>query len=127
MSQFATLSLENQAGTEVPLTVSTIDRTSNVATWTGAGSAFDARIKASFSITLPTARSTRAKVKAKVIIPVMSPVDPTVKVDENIVNIDFSLPKNSVLLDRQNLRAMAADFLTDPVIVAAIENFEGVY
>jgi len=127
MSQFTTLSLKNQAATEVDFANSRIDYTSGVATWIAAGTSFDSRKKATFSLTIPTARSNRARVKAKVSIPIMDTVDTLRKVDELICNVEFVLPARSLKADRQDLRAHIADFLVDTVIVKAIEDFEGVY
>lgn len=127
MSQFTTLNLKNQAATEVAFANSKIDYQTGVSTWIAAGSSFDSRQKATLSMTLPSARSNRARVKAKVSIPIMDVVDATRKVDELVCNVEFVLPSKSILADRQNLRAYVADFLTDAVIVAAVENFEGVY
>lgn len=129
MSAFAPLSLKNQAAAEVVFNPTTVDRTNsvNVANYAVAGSIYDARHKASASLQLPSAKSTRAKIKLKVTVPFMSLVDPNIKIDESIVNVDFSIPKSAALLDRQNLRAYVADFLTDAVVIAMVENFEGVY
>jgi hypothetical protein len=129
MSTFAAVSLKNQAGTETPFLPTTVERTSNVnvANYAVTGTVYDSRHKLSLSLQLPSSKSTRAKIKAKLVVPIMSAVDPLIKLDESIVNVDFSLPKNSALLDRQNIRAYCADLLTDAVIIAMIENFEGVY
>lgn len=129
MSTFATVSLKNQAGTEIAFNPTTVDRNSNVnvANYAAAGSIYDSRQKLSASLQLPSSKSTRAKIKLKLVIPYMSAVDPAIKLDESIINIDFSLPKGAALLDRQNLRAYAADLLTDAMVIAMVENFEGVY
>lgn len=57
----------------------------------------------------------------------MDVVNPLRKVDDLIASVEFVLPKQSALADRQNLRAYLADFLTDSVIVNALEKFEAVY
>jgi hypothetical protein len=129
MSTFAVVSLKNQAGTETAFNPTTVDRNSsiNVANYAAAGTIYDARHKLSASLQLPTSKSTRAKVKLKLVVPFMSALDPAIKLDESIVNVDFSMPKNAALIDRQNLRAYCADLLTDAMVIAMIENFEGVY
>lgn len=127
MTQLATLSLKNQAATEVAFTVEGINYSTNVASWVNVGASYDASKRATFSLVPPTARSSRARVRVKVAVPIMDPVLVTKKVDELIVNVEFVLPKSSTLADRQDLRAYMADFLTDPVVVNAIQNFEGVY
>lgn len=129
MSAFAPVSLKNQAATEIVFSPTTVDRNSsvNVANYAAPGTVYDARHKLSASIQLPTARSTRAKVKLKVTIPYMDAVNTSVKIDESIINIDFSFPKGAAQIDRQNLRAYAADLLTDAIVTAMVDNFEGIY
>lgn len=127
MTQFATLQLKNDAATETLFTVEGINYQTNVAAWVNAGSSYDASKRATFSMLSPTARSTRARVRLKVAIPIMDPLLPTKKVDELIANVELVLPKSSALADRKDLRAFIADFLVDPVVVNAVNNFESVY
>ncbi len=127
MTQLATLQLKNQAATEVTFAVNGVNYSNNVASWATAGSSYDAKTVATFSLVPPTSKATRARVKLKVSIPIMDAVQTTLKVDELIANVELVLPKIAVLADRQNLRAYIADFLTDTVVVNAVENFEGVY
>lgn len=127
MSAFATLNLKNQAGTEVAFAPAQIDPSTKIARWLASGSSYDAKPSAQIVVDLPKNGSTRIKVKGKVSIPVMDPIDASKRIDENLCAFEFSLSKTSVLLDRQNLRAHIADFLTDAVVVAAIEQFEAVY
>lgn len=126
MPAFATLNLKNQAAVETPFAPTSINASSGVATWLGAGATLDARAQASSSVVLPTGKATKVRSKQRVVFPIMDPVT-GLKVDEIIINIDSSIPKNSALADRQNCRAFAADFMVDPVVVAAFENFESVY
>lgn len=127
MTQFATLQLKNDAGTDNSFTVQGINYTNGVANWSLAGTSYDASRIATFSLQAPTAKQTRARIKAKVTIPVMDPVNPLRKVDEILGTVEFVLPKQSSLADRKDLRAYLADFLTDAVIVNAVNNFESVY
>jgi len=127
MTQFATLSLKNDAGTENNFTVQGINYTNGVANWSLTGGSYDASRAATFSLQQPTAKSNRARVKIKVAIPIMDPINALRKVDEVIFNGEFVLPKQSSLADRKDLRAYVADFLTDAVIVNAVNNFESVY
>lgn len=127
MTQLATLQLKNQAGTEVNYPVNGINYTNNVASWASAGASYDAKSVATFSLQQPTNKSARARLRLKVTIPIMDAVQTTIKIDELIANVELVLPKSAVLADRQNLRAFIADFLTDTVVVNAVENFEGVY
>lgn len=126
MPAFATLNLKNQAAVETPFAPTNINMSTSVATWLGAGSTLDARITCSSSVLLPTGKATKVRSKQRIVVPLMDPVT-GLKIDEIIINIDASIPKNSPLLDRQNARAFTADFMVDPVVVAAFENFEAVY
>lgn len=127
MTQFATIQLKNDAGTENSFTVQGINYTNGVANWSLAGGSFDASRSVTFSLQQPTAKSTRARVKIKVAIPIMDVVNPLRKVDEIIFNGEFVLPKQSSLADRKDLRAYVADYITDAVVVNAVNNFESVY
>lgn len=126
MPAFATLNLKNQAAVETPFAPTNINASSGVATWLGAGSTLDARTQVTTSLTLPTGKATKVRFKGRISLPIIDS-GTGLKVDEIIINIDASLPKNSALIDRQNSRAYAADLLADPVVVAAFENLESVY
>lgn len=127
MGSLATLALKDASGSEVNFLVSGINYSNNVASWNADGSSYDARPQATFSLSLPTARSTRARVRAKVSIPIMDVANPLVKRDELICNVEFVLPKSADLADRQDLRSYVADFLTDTVITNAVDKFESVF
>jgi hypothetical protein len=127
MSAFATLSLKNQAGTEVNYSPADIDQKTGVARYLGAGAVYDERPQVTVSVSYPSGKGTKIRVRGKISFPVMDPVDTTKKVDEQLALFEFSLAKNSALASRQNLRAAIADFLTDTVVVKAIEDFESVY
>lgn len=127
MTQFATLQLKNDAAIEVPFTVEGINYQTNVAAWVNAGVSYDASKRVTFSMISPTSRSTRARLRLKVAIPIMDPVLTTRKADELIANVELVLPKSSTLADRKDLRAYIADLLTDAVVTNAVNNFESVY
>lgn len=127
MTAFSTLSLKGDSGTEVAFTVEGINYQTNVASWVNAGASYDASPRATFSLVPPTSRSTRARMRLKVAIPIMDAVSGAIKVDELIGNVELVLPKNSTLADRKDLRAFIADFLTDAIVVNAVNNFESVY
>lgn len=57
----------------------------------------------------------------------MDSVNPLRKIDELVGTVDIVIPKQASLVDRRDLRAFIADFITDTVIVNAVENFESVY
>lgn len=127
MAAFATLQLKNQAATEVSYSPADIDPSTGIAKWLGAGASYDARPVVTLSVSYPKGTSSKCRVKGKISVPIMDPVVTTKKIDELIGTFEISLPKVSVLLDRQNIRAALADFLVDAAVVAAVENFESVY
>lgn len=127
MTQFTTLNLKDDSASEVAFTVEGINYQTNVASWVNVGSFYDESPRATFSLVPPTARASRARVRAKVTIPIMDSVSGAIKVDELIANVEFVLPKNSNLNQRKNLRAFLVDFVNDNVVINAIQNFESVY
>lgn len=127
MAAITTLSLKNFATTEVDFVPSKIDSQTGVVSYATSSSSFDGRNLATISITLPKTNSTRVKVKGKVAIPIMDTVYAERKIDEVIASFEFSMPKNSTLATRRDLKAFLADYLTDSVVTKAIENFESPY
>lgn len=127
MPAFANIQLKNQAASEVTYTPADIDSASGVARWLGAGSVFDARTQITSSVSYPKSSGTKVRIKGKISVPLMDTVDTTKKVDEAIASFEIALPKSMALLSRQDLRAALADFITDNVIVKAVEDFESVY
>lgn len=126
MPAFSTLQLKNQAAIETSFSPASINPATSVVSWLGAGATLDARTQVTHSLVLPTGKGTRVRSKQRVTIPVIDTITGT-KVDEIIVNIDASIPKNSALADRQNIRAYVADLMTDSVVVKSYEDFESVY
>lgn len=127
MPAFNTLQLKDQSATERSFAPASINSASGVINWMRDGDSYDSRQSATLLVTLPKTNTSRVKIRGKVSIPVMDPVYTEKKTDELIASFEFSLPKNAVLTDRQDLRAYLADFLTDAVVIAAVEDFESVY
>lgn len=127
MPAFATINLKNQAATETAFTPADINPSTKVARFLGAGASYDAKPIVTVSTTLPSGSSTKVRIRGKISLPIMDPVDSTRKIDEVIGTFEFSFPRSSALADRQNCRAFLADLAVDPVIVAAVENYESVY
>ncbi len=128
MSAITTLSLKNHATTEVDFVPSKIDPQTGVVSYFTTASTYDGRSQATISVSLPRSgtSSSRVKVKGKVAVPIMDLVT-GLKIDECIANFEFSMPKNSLLADRRDLRAYITDYLSDNVVIKAIENFESPY
>lgn len=129
MSQFDTLALENHATTEDDFTVGTINTQTGVATWYGPfgmSSALDGRPQATFSLSLPSAKSSKARCKLKLSVPVLDSMT-SKRVDEDIFTCEFALSKVSGLSNRQNLLAYVKSFLAQETVQKAVFGFEGVY
>lgn len=127
MSQFTTLVLKDTLDADVAFANSRIDYSSGVATWLSAGATFDGKSKATFSLSLPNAKTTRARVKVKVAIPIMDTIDATKKVDEVVFNGEFVLPKNSTSASRVLLLAYVKSLMADDIVERGTRLFEGVY
>lgn len=127
MTQFVAITLKDRAAADAVFSNTNINYVNGVATWKNSGVSYDTGRLASFSLSIPTAKSTRCRIKAKMVIPLVDPLDSTKKIDELIANVEFVIPKQSVLTARQDLRALIVSFLGSDAIVAAVNNFEGVY
>lgn len=127
MTQLIDLSIQDGAAAAQTFVVQNVDYATGVATWGTAAASFDASTIISFSLKPPSKSSTRVRVRARVIIPIMDPVITTKKVDEVIAEITFSMPKTSTATQRLNLRAYARNLLSDNVIINAVNSFQGVY
>lgn len=127
MPAFAVLQLKNQAASEVSYQPADIDPATGVARWLGAGAVYDARTQVTSSVVYPKTSGTKVRVKGKISVPLMDPLDATKKIDEAIATIEFAIPKGMALAARQDLRASIADLLIDNTIVKAIEEFESTY
>lgn len=127
MSAFAAISLLNNAAVEQVLSPSSIDSI-GVAKWMSTSEAsLDARRVASMSVSLPKNGSNVARIKQKVLIPIMDTVDTTKKIAEAYVTIEAVIPKQATETNRLDLRAYAKDLLADAVSTAAFTNLESIY
>lgn len=127
MTAFAALSLLNNAAVAQTFVPVGID-SAGVAKWmTTTETVFDARRQATMLTTLPKNGSNVFRLKQRVVIPVMDTVDPTKKIAEAYVNIEFVIPKQANTTQRLDLRAYADEFVKNAVSTAAITNFEGIY
>lgn len=128
MTAFAAITLDDGAGTPAPHTFdpSAIDQ-NGVARLYEAGDVFDGRLAISLGVKLPKNGSNVARITAKVVIPVMDSEDTTLKIGEIIGSVEFVLPKQATLGQRQDVLAYTANFLADASVVAAVENLESIY
>lgn len=132
MTAFASQNLKNNAGTNVAFAPQTINSTNGVAQWaTSAETVYDLKSQLSISSSVPSAKSSKARMKVKISVPFTllgsDGVTPY-KADEAIATLDIAIPKNMVLLDRQNLQAYMKSVLTDAAFVTSfMSSFEGIY
>lgn len=126
MTAFATLTLLNNAAVAQSFNMQSIDR-EGVANWmTSTEAVFDARRKASLSIKLPKNGSSVIRIKGRVLIPIMDTIDTTKKVGEAYSNVDFVIPKQANQTQRLDLRKYTAELITNAVMTACVDVFEGV-
>jgi hypothetical protein len=131
MTAFASQNLKNNAGTNVAFAPQTISAQNGVASWaTSAESQYDLKSLLSISSSVPSAKSSKARLKVKISVPQVytDAASNSSKVDEAIATLDIAIPKNMLLLDRQNLQAFMKSVLTDATFVTNfITSFEGIY
>lgn len=126
MSAFATLTLQNNAAGNVVFSPSSID-SNGVATWFAPSSIYDARWKTTTSVSLPKNGSTVARVKQKIVIPVMDAIDATKKIAEGYVNIEYVFPKQMSETNRLDLRKLLDTLSTNVITTAAVQSLESIY
>lgn len=126
MTAFANLVLADSAAANQTFTPAAID-SSGVAKWLDNNAVFNAKRAVTMSVSYPSASGSVVRVKQKVSIPVMDTVDTTKQVGECIASLELVLPKVATLTQRKDLKAFAANLLTNAVSTAAVESFESIY
>lgn len=126
MSAFATLTLKNNATTDVVFSPLTID-SNGVAQYGTADTIYDGKTFVSISSKVPSVRSNKARLKLKITHPLMDSVDTTKKLDEAIATVDIAYPKNMSQAARRDLKAYIATLVTNAVTTAFVDGFEGIY
>lgn len=126
MSAFADLVLQNNAAANVTFSPNGIDSNS-VATYLTSDAVFDAKSKVTMSVALPKAGSSVARIKQKIVIPIMSTVDTTLKLADLIVNIDAVVPKVATETNRLDARKYAEKLLGHAVSTDAFQKLQGIY
>lgn len=127
MPAFADLTLPDNAGVDQTFKPNRID-SNGVASWmTVTEASLDARRTVTSSVSMPKNGSPVARVKQRVTIPVMDPVDTSKKIADAYVNVEFVLPKLASGTVRLDLRKFADKLIESAVTTAAIDNFESVY
>lgn len=126
MSAFASLTLQNNAAANVVFTPGAID-SDGVAVWRSNDAVFDAKKLVTMSVKAPSGGSQVARIKQKVLIPVMDTLDATKKVGEAYVTVEAVIHKQASETIRLDLRKHAQTLLADAVSTAAFQNIEGIY
>lgn len=126
MSAFAALTLQNNAATNVVFNPQSID-SAGVATFLSTDTVLDSKKRVTMSVTLPKGGSPVARVKQKIVVPIMDTVDANKKVAEAYVSIEFVLPKIASETVRLDLRKYADTLLTNAVTTAAVQGLEAIY
>lgn len=126
MSAFANLVLVNNAAANVTFVPSSIDA-SGVATWREQVSVFDAARRVTMSVSLPKNGGTVARVKQKVVIPIMDSVDTSKKIAEAYVNVEYVFPKQASDTVRLDARKFVDTLILHAVSTAAVQSLESIY
>lgn len=127
MPAFAALVLKNNAATNVTFNPLTIDTTTGVASYATADANWDAKTIVTASSSTPSGKSSRARQRIKVTLPIMDAIDVTKKIDEVIVDVSISYPRSSTSLQRNDCRAYADSALQSAIATAFASSYEGIY
>lgn len=79
------------------------------------------------SVSLPKNGSQVARIRQKVMVPIMDSVDASKKIAEAYVNIEAVIPKQASDTTRLDLRKLADTLLQSAVTTAAFTSFEAIY
>jgi len=126
MPAIAALTLADRTPANVVFTPQSIDAL-GVARYYDDNSIFDAKRVVSMSVTLPKNGSSVARIKEKIVIPIMDTVDTSKKLGEIIVNLDAVIPKLASANQRLDARAFIVSLAGNAVSTAAFTSLENVY
>jgi hypothetical protein len=135
MPAFATIVLKDSAAANINFTPLSLDG-NGVASYIGTTSdsaaigsinTFEAKRKASTSVTLPKNGSKVVRVKQKVVVPVFDSVSPYTKLGDATCNIEFVVPAAAGQGDLTDLVAHAKDMIALSLTASAVTAFEPVY
>jgi len=126
MSSFAALTLKNNALADVVFNPQSIDP-EGVAKWLDANSIFDAKRSVTMRVSLPKNGGQVARIKQRVMIPVMDSVDTSKKIAEAYINIESVVPKQASEQVRLDLRAFGGNLLDNAVSTAAFTSLEAIF
>lgn len=127
MPAFAALVLKNNAATNVTFNPLTIDTTTGVASYATSEAVWDAKSTCTVSSSTPSAKSSRAKQRVRVTVPIMDAVDTTKKIDEVIIDVQCNYSRLSTSGHRNDARAFADSALQHAIATAFATSYEGIY
>lgn len=126
MSAFAVLTLTDSAAVAKTMNPASIN-SDGVAKWLGDEAVLDGKKQATMSLTLPKGGSSVSRLKQRIIIAHMDPVDTTKKIGESYVNVEYVLHKQATLANRLDLRAFVVDLSGEAITTASLTNLESIY
>lgn len=125
MPAIAALSLKNNA--EASVTFAPNGLTNGIATFLTNDSVFDAKRKLTASVQLPKPGSSVSRVKFKMSVPIMDPVEVTKRVAEIVINVDAVLPKSSSVAQRLDARNFTRDLLAHADVTKMFTDLENYF
>jgi len=125
MTAFASLSLLNNAA--VAQTFAAQSLSGGIAKWMSQESVYDARRQVTMSVSLPKNGSSVARIKQKIMIPIMDSVVTDKKIAEAYIVVEAVLPKQASETVRLDLRKFADQLLVHAASTAAFQNLEDQY
>lgn len=127
MSAFATLTLSTDGTTGTEVLKPQGKDSAGVAKWLGSNSVYDAKRSVTLQVNTPKPGGNVARIKARIVFPVMDLTNPNVRVGESYANVEFVISKVSPAADRSALRYCLESLANNAVLVAAVNDFESVF
>lgn len=126
MTAFASLTLVNNAAANVVFAPQSIDA-NGVATWLTSDSIYDAKQKVTMSLSLPKNGSSVARLKQRIMIPIMDTVDTTKKIAEAYADVTVVIPKQASETQRLDLRKFVEKLTANAVSTDAYQYLQSQY
>lgn len=126
MPAFSTLTLQNNAAVNVVFTPSKID-SNGVATYYAPASTLDARPSFSLLVKQPVNGSKVARVSGKLVVPVMDPLDASIRLGECLGSFEFVFHKSATETQRLDTRKLLDTSIQNAIATAAVQYLESVY
>lgn len=125
MTAFATLTLNDGSADRAFLAKTLVG---NLATWRyGAGTYFNADHQVTMSFSLPKVGGSVVRMKQKIVVPVMDPVDASLKVADIVCNIDVLMPVKATSAQRTVAYNYIKNLLANAVSSDGVVNQQGIF